>query len=95
MPFAEFFKIKIKKIGFEGNNHLSASKIKKVMETGEWWLFSFMSSSGYYKKDRMEADIDKMTASIDAEVAEAVTFAEASPFPQPEDALILTGTATG
>lgn len=56
----EGIKIKIKKIGFEGNNHISASKIKKVMDTSAWWLFSFVSSSGYYKKDRMESDIEKI-----------------------------------
>jgi pyruvate dehydrogenase E1 component alpha subunit len=40
-----------------------------------------------------EAEVDKMTAAIDAEVAEAAAFAEASPFPAPEDALVLTGPA--
>ena len=42
-----------------------------------------------------EAEVDEITAAIDAEVAEAAAFAEASPFPAPEDALILTGPATG
>lgn len=52
-------KIKIKKILTEGNKAIASSKIKGVMETKEWWLFSFISSSGYYKKDRMDSDIEK------------------------------------
>jgi outer membrane protein insertion porin family len=53
-------KIKIKKINIDGNKAISASKIKKAMETKEWWLFSFITSSGYYKKDRMDTDIEKI-----------------------------------
>jgi outer membrane protein insertion porin family len=53
-------KIKIKKILTEGNKAIASSKIKGAMETKEWWLFSFISSSGYYKKDRMDSDIEKI-----------------------------------
>ena len=53
-------KIKIKKIIIEGNHHISSSKIKKVMETKEWWLFSFLSSSGYFKKAQMNTDVEKI-----------------------------------
>ena len=53
-------KIKIKKIIFEGNHRISSSKIKKVMETKEWWLFSFLSSSGYFKKAQMNTDVEKI-----------------------------------
>jgi len=53
-------RIKIKKILTEGNKALSSGKIKGVMETREWWLFSFVTSSGYYKKERMESDIERI-----------------------------------
>jgi len=53
-------KVKIKKISIEGNKAISRSRIRKVMDTGEWWIFSFITSSGYYKKDRMEADVEKI-----------------------------------
>jgi outer membrane protein insertion porin family len=53
-------KIKIRKIIIEGNKHISSSKIKKVMETKKWWLFSFITSSGYYKKDQMGNDTEKI-----------------------------------
>jgi len=53
-------KIKIKKIIIEGNHRISSSKIKKVMETKEWWLFSFLSSSGYFKKAQMNTDVEKI-----------------------------------
>jgi outer membrane protein insertion porin family len=53
-------KIKIKKIIIEGNNNISSRKIKRAIGTKEWWLFSFITSSGYYKKDRMESDLAKI-----------------------------------
>lgn len=54
-------KIKLKKLSFEGNKNISASRINKVMETKEWWIFSFLSSSsGYYKKDRMDGDVERI-----------------------------------
>lgn len=53
-------KVKIKHIVTEGNKNLSSKQIKKVMDTKEWWLFSFISSTGYYKKEQMETDIEKI-----------------------------------
>ncbi len=53
-------KVKIKHIIIEGNKNISSSKIKKAMETKEWWLLSFVTSSGYYKKDQMESDIENI-----------------------------------
>ncbi|TAN42278.1 MAG: outer membrane protein assembly factor BamA [Nitrospirae bacterium] len=53
-------KVKIGRINIEGSKNLSASKIKKVMETREWWLFSFISSSGYFKKEKMETDVERI-----------------------------------
>ncbi|HYA12002.1 MAG TPA: outer membrane protein assembly factor BamA [Thermodesulfovibrionales bacterium] len=53
-------KIKIKKILAEGNKTISTKSIKKVMDTKEWWIFSFITSSGYYKKDRMDQDVEKI-----------------------------------
>ena len=53
-------KVKIKSIIIEGNKNLSSGKIKKVMETKEWWLFSFLSSGGYLKKDQLDADMDRV-----------------------------------
>ena len=52
--------VKIRKIQIEGNKAISASKIKGAAETKEWSIFSFISSSGYYKKDRMDADIERI-----------------------------------
>ncbi len=53
-------KVKIKGIVIEGNNNISAGKIKKVMETKEWWLFSFVSSGGYLKKDQLDTDMERV-----------------------------------
>jgi outer membrane protein insertion porin family len=53
-------KIKIRKIVTEGTKALSTGKVKGVMETKEWWLFSFLTSSGYYQKERMEMDVERI-----------------------------------
>jgi len=54
-------KVKLNKIIIEGNKAISASRITRAIETKEWWFFSFLSAtSGFYKKDRMDADIEKI-----------------------------------
>ncbi|MBI1810390.1 MAG: outer membrane protein assembly factor BamA [Nitrospirae bacterium] len=53
-------KVKIKSIVIEGNKAISKKEIKKTIKTGEWWLFSFVTSSGYYKKDEMSFDIERI-----------------------------------
>ena len=53
-------RVKIKKINIDGNKALSDKKIRKVMGTKERWLFSFITGSGYYKKDQMNADIERI-----------------------------------
>jgi len=53
-------KVRIKKINIEGNKAISTGKIKRAIETKEWWLFSFVTSTGYYKKERMELDIERI-----------------------------------
>jgi outer membrane protein insertion porin family len=53
-------KIKIKKIHIDGNQNLSSKTIKKAIETKEWWIFSFVTSSGYYQKARMDADLERI-----------------------------------
>ncbi|HBG92974.1 MAG TPA: outer membrane protein assembly factor BamA [Nitrospiraceae bacterium] len=53
-------KVKIKSIVIEGNKVISKKEIKKAIQTSEWWLFSFFTSSGYYKKDEMNFDIERI-----------------------------------
>ncbi len=53
-------KVRIKKINIEGNKAISTGKIKRAIEIKEWWLFSFVTSSGYFKKEGMEADIERI-----------------------------------
>ena len=53
-------KVKIDKIVMDGNKALSTKQIKKVMSTRKWSIFSFITSSGYYKKDQMDLDLEKI-----------------------------------
>lgn len=51
-------KVRIKKINILGNEAISSGKIKGVMKTSEWAIYSFLTSSGYYKKETMNKDIE-------------------------------------
>ena len=53
-------KVRIKEIEILGNSRISDGKIKGVMETKSWWIFSFITSSGYYKKSVMKQDIERI-----------------------------------
>lgn len=53
-------KVKIKEIKIEGNKAISASAIKKAMKTKERGMFSFILGGGYYKKDVMRGDVERI-----------------------------------
>ncbi|MBI5212257.1 MAG: outer membrane protein assembly factor BamA [Nitrospirae bacterium] len=53
-------KVKIKEIKIEGNKALSDGKIKKAMKTSERKFYSFVLGGGYYKKDEMRADVERI-----------------------------------
>ncbi len=75
---------------FEGDDALYRNK-DEVAEARrrdpiEYWRDRLVEEGGL-----TETAFDVMNTSADAEVAEAAAFAESSPFPDPEEALILTG----
>lgn len=51
-------KVRVKNITIMGNKVFSAGKIKGVMKTSTWKIYSFITSSGYYKKETMNADLE-------------------------------------
>ncbi|MGO9013354.1 MAG: outer membrane protein assembly factor BamA [Dissulfurispiraceae bacterium] len=53
-------KVKIRDIRIEGNKAISAGKIKAAMKTKVRGWLSFIFGTGYYKKDEMRADIDRI-----------------------------------
>jgi len=53
-------KIKIRKVIIEGNNSYSTKKIKKLIKTKKYGFFSFLSSSGYLKKDVLSQDAQQI-----------------------------------
>jgi len=50
-------KVTIDDIDFEGNTVFSARKLRSFMQTKEWWLFSWLSSTGTYNEGMLENDI--------------------------------------
>ncbi|UCH44399.1 MAG: hypothetical protein JSV11_08845, partial [Nitrospiraceae bacterium] len=53
-------KVVIKKITIEGNRALSDRQIKKAMKTKKRWFFSFITGSGFYKKEAIKADLERI-----------------------------------
>jgi outer membrane protein insertion porin family len=50
-------KVKVKRISILGNKHISDGRIKGMLQTQEGGFFSFLSSSGSYKQDAFDRDI--------------------------------------
>lgn len=55
-------KVVIKTVEIEGNKSISYKKIKKVMKTRKWWLFSFITGSGTYEKEQIKEDLERIKA---------------------------------
>jgi outer membrane protein insertion porin family len=54
-------KVYIRRIEFVGNTTVPAKELKKVMDTSEKGLFSFITSSGVLDKKKLEFDVEKLT----------------------------------
>ena len=53
-------KVKIADIKFVGNAHVTARKLRGVIETKKWWMFSWLTGSGRFKDDQFEDDLEKL-----------------------------------
>ncbi len=53
-------KVKINEIIIKGNKAISTKKIKQVMKIEERKIYSFITGGGYFKKDEMRADIERI-----------------------------------
>lgn len=53
-------KVKIADIRFTGNKSETPRKLRGVIETKKWWLFSWLTGSGRFKDDQFEDDLDKL-----------------------------------
>ncbi len=53
-------KVVIKDIIIEGNNALSAKKVKKAMQTKKRWFLSFITGSGIYIKEQVKDDVERI-----------------------------------
>ncbi|PKN30637.1 MAG: outer membrane protein assembly factor BamA [Deltaproteobacteria bacterium HGW-Deltaproteobacteria-21] len=55
-------KLYIRDIEFTGNTHFSDRQLKKQMEISEKGLLSFITKSGVFNKEKLEFDLQKITA---------------------------------
>jgi outer membrane protein insertion porin family len=54
----------IRNLRFEGAEHFSARKLKKAIESSEYfWLTSWLTDSGTYKKEEVRADLERIRES--------------------------------
>jgi outer membrane protein insertion porin family len=53
-------KVKISRVNFVGNAHAKKGKLRKVMETKKWNIFSWITGSGHFKDDQFQDDLDKL-----------------------------------
>lgn len=52
--------LNIKEIAFEGNRAYTDKELKEIMETSEWGIFHFISSSGTFNEAELRQDIDRL-----------------------------------
>jgi outer membrane protein insertion porin family len=53
-------KVRIKDIKFVGNTLVGPRRLRRVLETKRWWIFSWLTGSGRYQDDQFEDDLDKL-----------------------------------
>lgn len=56
----EGYKVHIEKIKFTGNENVSTRKLRKQMATKKWGWFSWLTSSGRFRDEDFQADLDKL-----------------------------------
>lgn len=54
-------KTKIERVDFIGASAFKQKKLRKEVKTREWWIFSWLTGSGYLKDDVLAADRDRLT----------------------------------
>jgi len=50
----------VKTITFVGNQAISESELRKVLEVSEWTIFSFITDSGVFKKDKLRDNLNRV-----------------------------------
>lgn len=91
-------KVKITEIKFAGNKSVAPRRLKGVMETKKWWMFSWLTGSGRFKDDQFEDDLDKLRdfyreqGFLDVEIAqEKIQFN----YPRPDRLVLVVNIEEG
>ncbi len=53
-------KVKIANVIFLGNHHFKSSKLRTVIQTRRWWMFSWLTDSGRFQDDQFQDDMDTL-----------------------------------
>ncbi|EIP97657.1 outer membrane protein assembly complex, YaeT protein [Opitutaceae bacterium TAV1] len=53
-------KVKIKRVDFTGNEHLPTKKLRKVMTTRKWNIFSWITDTGRLRDEAFDEDLEKL-----------------------------------
>ncbi len=84
-------RVKIADVRFTGNAHVKSKKLRGLMDTRRWWMFSWITGHGRFKDEQFEDDLDKLRdyyregGFLDVDISEDKVIFE---YPRP-DKLIL------
>jgi len=53
-------RVKIAEIKFVGNTLVTPRRLRRVLETKKYWMFSWLTGSGRFKDDMFDDDLDKL-----------------------------------
>lgn len=53
-------RVRISEVEFEGNDSISDRRLRKVMDTRDWHIFSWLTGSGRFKDETFQDDLDKL-----------------------------------
>ncbi len=53
-------KVKIKSVEFTGNDHYPTKKLRKVMDTRKWNIFSWITDTGRLRDETFDSDLEKL-----------------------------------
>ena len=91
-------RVKVADIKFVGNAHVQPRKLRGVIETKKWWMFSWLTGSGRFKDDQFEDDLDKLRdyyreqGFLDVEIPQDKVFFN---YPTPEKLVLVINVTEG
>ncbi len=91
-------RVKIADVRFVGNAHVKAKRLRGLMDTRRWWMFSWITGHGRFKDEQFEDDLDKLRdyyregGFLDVDIAEDKVLFE---YPRPTKLVLVIRISEG